>query len=249
MRRYYIKSEPVGGKVALDKKDSHHALNVLRLAAGDEMEIVTPSGDLFLARITDDKAGVELEVLEELVNESELPVQVTVACGISKGDKLETIAQKGTECGMYDLIPVALKRDVSKWEGKKAKNKVERLNRITEEAAKQSKRLHIPPVWDLHSLSDLLHLAGDYDYLLVADEELGHANQHDKLHEVLSRVQEGQKILALFGSEGGFERDEIQKLQEAGFQSCSLGPRILRAETAPIYFLSAVSYVTELAKG
>lgn len=249
MRRYYIKSEPVGGKVALDKKDSHHALNVLRLAAGDEMEIVTPSGDLFLARITDDKAGVELEVLEELVNESELPVQVTVACGISKGDKLETIAQKGTECGMYDLIPVALKRDVSKWEGKKAKNKVERLNRITEEAAKQSKRLHIPPVWDLHSLSDLLHLAGDYDYLLVADEELGHANQHDKLHEVLSRVQEGQKILALFGSEGGFERDEVQKLQEAGFQSCSLGPRILRAETAPIYFLSAVSYVTELAKG
>ena len=61
-------------------------------------------------------------------------------------------------------------------------------------------------------------------------------------------IEKGQKVLCLFGSEGGFERDENQKLQDAGFRSCSLGPRNLRAETAPIYFLSAVSYATELAQ-
>lgn len=247
MRRYYIKHEPLEGKVSLDKKDSHHALTVLRLQAGDEMEIVTPGGDLYLAKIVSDTAPVDLEILDQLENESEMPVQVTIACGISKGDKLETIAQKGTECGMYDLIPVALKRDVSKWEGKKERNKVERLNRITEEAAKQSKRLHIPPVQDLHRLTDIINLASSYDYLLVADEELGHENEHQELHKVLSQLEEGQRLLCLFGSEGGFEREEIQTLQEAGFKSCSLGPRILRAETAPIYFLSAVSYATELA--
>lgn len=248
MRRYYIKNEAVEGKVSLDKKDSHHAMTVLRLEVGDEMEIVTPSGRLYLAEIVTDSAFVELTIKDELENESEMPVQVTIACGISKGDKLETIAQKGTECGMYDLIPVALKRDVSKWEGKKAKSKVERLNRITEEAAKQSKRLYIPQVHSLHRLNDLINLAPNYDYLLVADEELGHENEHQELHKVLSQLEKGQKLLCLFGSEGGFEREEVQVLQEAGFKSCSLGPRILRAETAPIYFLSAVSYVTELAK-
>ena len=248
MRRYYIKDEVLDGRGFLDQKDSHHALNVLRLEVGEEIEIVTPGGQLYLAEMVSDSSPVALSIKEQLDNESELPVQVTVACGISKGDKLETIAQKGTECGMYDLIPVALKRDVSKWEGKKAKKKVERLNRIAEEAAKQSKRLHIPPVKDLHKLSDIISLASDYDSLLVADEELGHENEHQELHQVLSQLEKGQKVLCLFGSEGGFERDEIQKLQDAGFRSCSLGPRILRAETAPIYFLSAVSYATELAQ-
>lgn len=248
MRRYYIKDEVLDGRGFLDQKDSHHALNVLRLEVGEEIEIVTPGGQLYLAEMVSDSSPVALSIKEQLDNESELPVQVTVACGISKGDKLETIAQKGTECGMYELIPVALKRDVSKWEGKKAKKKVERLNRIAEEAAKQSKRLHIPPVKDLHKLSDIISLASDYDYLLVADEELGHENEHQELHQVLSQLEKGQKVLCLFGSEGGFERDEIQKLQDAGFRSCSLGPRILRAETAPIYFLSAVSYATELAQ-
>lgn len=98
---------------------------------------------------------------------------------------------------------------------------------------------------------DLSEQVGHYDYLLLANEESGHRHELGSFHlflQELSAVEEPVKVLMVFGSEGGFDSSEVELLEAQGFVSCGLGPRILRAETAPIYFLSAISVVTEIFK-
>lgn len=254
MQHYFIdqKGIQLGQMVTLSQEDSHHIVRVLRGREGDKLEI-TSSGERFVAQIEEITVEkmVAVVILERVAleyHDIELPVKVTIACGLSKNDKLDTIVQKATECGMATFIPLALKRDVVQWTAKKSDAKVERLAKIAKGAAEQSHRLHIPTIRPLLTLNELVAQKEEYDLTLIAYEESAKEGDHSVLAQQLEKVVPGQKVLIVFGSEGGLEGNEVRLMEDAGFKACSLGPRILRAETAPIYFLSALSYVLELQK-
>lgn len=252
MQRYFIKESlsDLDQIVHLPSEDAHHLVRVMRAKIGQHVIIVSIEGYAYVAEIIEmtheGDATATLKTVQTISRDVELPINVTIACGLSKNDKIDTIVQKATECGMFDFVPLALQRDVVKWDGKKAQTKIARLSKIAKEAAEQSHRVHAPVIHELMNLNTLIETAQHYDIKLIAYEESAKTGEHTQLRRLLQDVLPNQNVIAVFGSEGGLTQDEVTKLEASGFVSCSLGPRILRAETAPIYLLSAISYALEL---
>lgn len=250
MQRYYIESTfQLGDIITLDPNDHHHLTRVMRAKVGTELELVH-QGQVFLGHLMSfDKNESKIKVIEKLnARHTELPVEVVIAVGLSKNDKLDWIAQKGTECGMSMLIPLELKRNVVKWSTGKQNKRVERLSKIVKEATQQSQRLLVPKIEPLMSIDQIIQYSDDFEVKLIAYEEEAKNERTSNLKSQLQSIAKGDQVIMVFGSEGGLDSLEIEKLKGAGFVSCSLGPRILRAETAPIYFLSALSYELELTE-
>ena len=249
MQRYFSNEAlEVNQQIQLEKDDNHHIVRVMRGKIDDEVIIVDSTNIAYKAKIETIEDNVaNLRILNALENQhTELPIQVTIACGLSKNDKIDLIVQKATECGMNEFIPLALERDVVKWKGNKISNRIERLERISKEAAEQCHRNVIPEISHLSTIDTLQKEAGNYKHKLIAYEETAKKGQHGQLKETLKEVQAGDNLIIVFGSEGGLTELEVAKLKEVGYIECSLGPRILRAETAPIYALSAMSYHLEV---
>ncbi|MGX7091445.1 16S rRNA (uracil(1498)-N(3))-methyltransferase [Hutsoniella sourekii] len=249
MQQYFVtESLTIGASVLLAEEDQYHLSRVMRVRVGDCFEVVDTRQLRWLAEVSQvDGASIQATVLEKLDQESsELPVEVAIACGLSKNDKLDWLVQKTTETGAHTFYPVAMERDVVKWNQKKAGKRLERLEKIAKEAAEQSHRLFIPRVSYLESLDTLIHESQSFNLKLIAYEETAKSGQHSQLKQALQKLPPSSRILCVFGSEGGLSDKEVKTLKEAGFISVSLGPRILRAETAPVYLLSAISYQYEL---
>ena len=249
MQRYFSKQTiDVNQQIQLEKDDNHHIVRVMRGKIDDEVIIVDSTNIAYKTKIETIEDNVaNLRIINALENQhTELPIQVTIACGLSKNAKIDLIVQKATECGMNEFIPLALERDVVKWKGNKISNRIERLERISKEAAEQCHRNVIPEISHLSTIDTLQKEAGNYKHKLIAYEETAKKGQHGQLKETLKEVQAGDNLIIVFGSEGGLTELEVAKLKEVGYIECSLGPRILRAETAPIYALSAMSYHLEV---
>lgn len=249
MQRYFSNEAlEINQQIQLEKDDNHHIVRVMRGKVDDEVIIVDSTNIAYKAKIETIEDNVaNLLILNALEDQqTELPIKVTIACGLSKNDKIDLIVQKATECGMNEFIPLALDRDVVKWKGNKVSNRIERLERISKEAAEQCHRNVIPEISHLSTIDTLQKEAGNYKHKLIAYEETAKQGQHGQLKETLKEVQAGDNLIIVFGSEGGLTELEVAKLKEVGYIECSLGPRILRAETAPIYALSAMSYHLEV---
>lgn len=137
-------------------------------------------------------------------------------------------------------------RNVVKWTGDKANKKIERLQKIAEEASEQSHRLKVPRVTSVMTLKELASYTSDFEQKLIAYEESAKVGESLQLVKSLQSLQENDRVIFVFGPEGGIEEQEVELLEESGYLPCSLGPRILRAETAPLYAIAAVSYQCEL---
>lgn len=246
MQQYFLpdKLAVIDDVFSLDKADHHHLFTVLRAQADEIVQVVFANQILTLAKVNEDQAT--LTVIDILTKTVELPIDVTIAVGLPKGDKLEFIAQKTTELGAHELIGFPAKWSVTKLDAKKASKKTERLQKIIKGAAEQSKRLCIPNVRLLDSLKALTDLFQNYDVVLVAYEESAKSNEVSMFAQQLSSLSNGQSVLVIFGSEGGISPEEITIFEQLGAVMIGLGPRIMRAETAPMYVLSAISFYTEL---
>lgn len=233
--------------VRLEGEYYHHMHNVLRYKPGSKVYLTDAAGASWVAEIVAyaDQA-VELRWLADEVKTSELPIQVTIACGLSKGDKLDLIVQKATELGVSSILPFTSRYAVVKWDENKSRKKQERYQKIAREAAEQSHRQHVPDILPATSLQQLPGVASEYTHCLIAYEEVAKAGEKQEFAKTLARMEPGEKLLIVFGPEGGLAPEEVEQLEGSGFRSCSLGPRILRAETAPLYALAAVSYHFEL---
>ncbi|MFD0048290.1 16S rRNA (uracil(1498)-N(3))-methyltransferase [Actinomycetes bacterium NPDC127524] len=249
MQRYFLrKCDVEGNTVTISGDDFHHITRVMRMEAGSKIIAVTEDGQAGVCEITNISSDSVIgNVIEWKHEEKELPVSVTIASGLPKGDKLEYIVQKGTELGAAEFIPFIAARSVVKWDQKKAGKKTERLQKIAKEAAEQSHRTILPNVQEPVSLTELANLGG-FHVKLIAFEEEAKRGETSILASLLGKAEPGQRILFVFGPEGGLSEAEIEKLSAAGFISCGLGPRILRTETAPLYALAAVSYHLELLR-
>ena len=141
MQRYFVKGNvsETTHSLVFSKDQVHQLKKVMRVRAGEQFEVVDDSSQLAIVEVTE-LDPFEVKVVELLEQKVELPVSVTIAVGLSKGDKLDFIVQKATELGVSEIIPLSLTRNVVKWTGDKADKKIERLQKIAEEASEQSHR-------------------------------------------------------------------------------------------------------------
>jgi len=242
MHRFFVDT-PIGGageRISLNAEESAHAARVLRLRAGEEVRLL--DGEAIWAAQLETVDPKETTVIVTTACPSpEAPAKAVLFQGLPKADKLELITQKGTELGMWALWPVEMERSVAKVDkADKAEKKRERLQRIAMEAAKQSGRAHVPEVLSPISFGKALDKLSEFDLVLVAWED-EHALSMSKA--VCQHVQEKgmpKNVMIVIGPEGGISQAEWQKLHDAGAVSVTLGPRILRTETAGLCALSVL---------
>ncbi|ANU23526.1 16S rRNA (uracil(1498)-N(3))-methyltransferase [Planococcus donghaensis] len=241
MQRYFIEGKMPGNQiVTITGDDAKHIAKVMRQTVGDKL-IAVIEEQAFQAKIVSTEVDVEIKIGNKIESQVELPKQITIACGLPKGDKLDLITQKATELGMYALIPFSAERSIVKWDNAKSDKKVGRLQKIAKEAAEQSHRTHIPEIQNIHSFKQLLSKAESYDAVIVAYEEEARQGDRTRFAEIVKSLYDKDSVLFVFGPEGGISDAEVQSLKDFGAIFTSLGPRILRTETAPLYALSAIS--------
>jgi len=249
MQRYFLEENYEEGQtqVTVTGDVLHHVTHVLRMTCGVKVYLIFKGEESFkaeLARI--DKNSVNFKLLEKEAQHRELPVKVTIAQAFPKGDKLDWVAQKGSELGMDSLLSFPADFSNVKWDELKREKKQNRLLKIAQAAAEQSQRTHRPSVELLAGKQELLNKFSEYDLVLVAYEEEAKRGETSKFAQILTNLNGNEKILAIFGPEGGISLSEVKIFKEHGAIFLGLGRRIMRLETAPLYFLSAVSYEREL---
>jgi 16S rRNA (uracil1498-N3)-methyltransferase len=248
VQRYFVDSMD-DTQATIQGEDVHHITRVMRMSIGDSLICCNPTGKVARCTITEiTNESVLANVVEWIEDSVELPINVIIVSGLPKGDKLEYVIQKGTELGASEFVPFIAARSIVKWDEKKGNKKVERWEKIAKEAAEQSHRTKIPNVQTPLTFKQLLSLGESYKYKLIAYEEDAKSGEKSNLASTLENMKPGDSLLVVIGPEGGLSEKEVELLRETGFVSCSFGPRILRAETAPLYLLSAVSYYFELAR-
>lgn len=245
MQQYFVNGRAENPVIITDKDTVKHMFNVMRLTEGDEVVLVFEDGVKYLAKVADSSA-YQFELVDTLADNVEMPVQVTIASGFPKGDKLDLVTQKATELGATAIWAFPADWSVVKRDGKKLAKKEEKLAKIALGAAEQSKRNRVPEVQLFEKKTDFLSQLASFDKIFIAYEETAKAGELSTLARELSRVNAGDKLLFIFGPEGGISPKEIESFEQAGGIKVGLGLRIMRTETAPLYALSAVSFALEL---
>ena len=230
--------------VTITGNDVNHIKNVLRMKIGEEIAVSNGrDGKEYRCGIreyTEDAVLCELRFIKE--DGVELPSKIYLFQGLPKADKMELIIQKAVELGVYQVIPVAMKRSVVKLDAKKAESKVKRWNAIAESAAKQSKRSMLPQVSDVVTFAQAVKMAENCQIKLLPYEC---ADGMEKTKRLIENITPGQDIAVFIGPEGGFDLDELELAKEAGCEIITLGKRILRTETAGMMLLSVLMYHLE----
>lgn len=247
MQRYFISTPTTEDTIQLTPDTRHHLIDVMRAQVGTQFELVVNHQNVYLAELVDANRGTA-KLLETIPNEVELPLKVTLACGLPKTkEKPEMIVQKATELGAHQIVFFEAQRSVSHWTNGKEVKKLARLQKIANAAAEQAHRIVQPRVTYVKKLEDVFGQQ-DFDIRLVAWEESAKQGETKALVKNLQKAQAGQELLAIFGPEGGLAQQEIDQLATYQVEPVGLGPRILRTETAPLYLMSAISYQLELFK-
>lgn len=244
--RFFIDALVSGGGSSPDQRvvvaqpeDLHHMVNVARIAPGERVEVVT-RGDWQPYRasvVSVDRRvdpAITLADVEPLVRAA-ATFSVTLAFGLAKGDKTDTIVRQAVEIGVDRIIPVMFQRSVVRLSGDKVEARRTRLQSIAESAAKQSHQHQIPSVDLPTTVPRLLASMTDHDLALIAWEEVG----DNELSAVIAKLAPahcgpdiGVRVLLIVGPEGGIDSREVSQLAEAGAVAVSLGPSILRVDTA-----------------
>lgn len=185
------------------------------------------------------------KIIKERENDSESKVKITIFQGLPKADKMELVIQKSVELGVYNIVPVAMKRCVVKLDSKDVRKKVERWQKISEVAAKQCGRDIIPKVSEVVKIDDICKMMDSYDKIIVAYENEKDNTLKNEIQKIRMLDKEEIKIGVLIGPEGGIDEKEIEVLKSAGGNIVTLGKRILRTETVALNVLSILLYELE----
>lgn len=217
-------------------EDANHIIRSLRMKKGEKLSVNDLCGSVFdceICEIADN--AVFLNILSSHADESEPSVSVTLFQCLTKGDKFESVVQKSVELGVSKIVPVLSSRCVSRPDGKSMAKKIERYNKISLSAAKQSGRGVIPAVENAVSFEKMCGMLSSYDSSLIFFEGGGKA---------ISEAVKGKNIAVIIGPEGGFDLAEVERAEESGAVRATLGKRILRTETAPLAALSVIMFAT-----
>ena len=245
MQRYFLKQAIDDDHIVLthDQDIFKHFGKVLRARVGSQAEFVSRTKKVVVGEvITIDSETMTLAVVSRLNDEVELPIEVTMIVSPLKNDRSDWFVQKATELGVNRIIFTNMSRTVADWQKQQSKKGL-RLQKIAQAAAEQSHRLMVPMV-DFLPWEEGVRLPKKAG--IVAWEEAARQGEVATLVKVINQLPKEAHVHVLLGPEGGLTLSEINLLIENGYQAAGLGPRILRAETAPLYVLSAISVLREL---
>lgn len=241
MRKFFVSSDQIDGqKIFLEEESYKHMIQVLRMEIGDEMWVSDGEAMEYFCSIESidmDEKTLVLAISETREFSVESPLDICLCQGLPKSDKMDMIVQKNTELGINTIIPLAMDRSIVKLDAKKSAKKCDRWQKIAQEAAKQSKRNKIPTIENVQKLKEFLNKIEDGIILVPYEDE-----KEQTLKETLKSLDTNKKIYIVIGPEGGFEESEIDILRNHGAKILSLGPRILRTETAGLMIHSILQY-------
>ena len=237
MSRFFVPKENIkDDKILIIGEDVSHITKVLRLGIGDEITCCDGAGNDYVVSIEEaDKKQVTCKVISKTKAETEPNISVTLIQGVPKASKMDYIIQKTTELGISKIYPCSLARCVSKVENDK---KVDRWQKIAVEASKQSGRGVVPIVESPISLKDAIQVLKGADIAFVPYE----CQEESYLKPVLTAKADVKSVAFIIGPEGGFDKQEITQIEDAGIPVVTLGKRILRTETAGEAVLSMIMY-------
>lgn len=228
MRRFTLQPEQLAdGRVTFDAGESRHLTRVLRLRPGDTVIATDGAGRDYTVRIESLGDAAVGTVLAEAAGVAASPLAITLIQGVPKGDKMEAIVRAATELGVARVLPALCERTIVRLETSRWRERARRWQRVAREAAKQSGRAVIPEVDPPRPLSEWLPTEGPADLALCLWEGGG-----APLGGVLTAAAGPRSARVVIGPEGGLARQEVDLARTHGFTVVSLGPRILRAETA-----------------
>ena len=236
MPRFFVESVE-NDFIEINGDDARHIALSLRMKKGESLVLCDGKGREAEAVIREAfPESVVLDITERRNSIAEPKTEVVLYQALPKFDKLEYIIQKSVELGVSKIVPVLSSRCISRPDEKTMKKKLERLRKIADEAAKQSGRGKLPEVGELLTFKNAVAEMVKAETPIFFFE---HAEY--PLHEIMKK-RTGGKIAMMVGSEGGFSEEEAAFAAEKGALIASLGPRILRCETAPVAALSAIMY-------
>lgn len=212
--------------------DFHHISKSLRMKVGENIEVVGANG-CYICRIDEiDTNFLIVTPFEECKKDSESKIDIVLYQALAKGEKMDWIIQKAVELGIREIYPINTQRTIVKLDDKRKEKRLLRFNAIAKEASKQCRRNDIPIVNDIVDLKDIKE-----ENLLVAYEN----EEKNTLKNYLQNTNR-KRIAIVIGPEGGFDPSEVDLLINKGASIVSLGPRILRTETAAIVLTSIIQY-------
>ena len=241
MPRFFVSNETLSGDFAvLDGECAAH-IKVLRLNRGDHITLCDGQGMEADCTLENFGSGqVSVRIGDRIPSSSEPKLRCSVYMGFPKADKFEHVVQKATELGAYEIIVFPCARSISKPDAKSLAKKLERWQKIALSAAEQSGRGYIPQVLALGSFEEAAKRAATAEFSALFYE-------NERMLSLRRAVEEKPFSTAsiMTGPEGGLTEQEVQLAEQAGMTVCSLGPRILRCETAPLCALSAILYAAD----
>src|SRR5574344_1544918 len=216
MQRYFSKQLD-NNYFLINDDDKYHITTVMRMKNNDKIEIVYHN-ELYLG------------IIEDIILDS--TPKVILCVPLLKEQKMDYILQKATELGVYEIVPVILERSLIRLDETKEDKRITRWSRIVKEASEQSKRLDVPVITKIHTIDSL-----NFEGMKIVCST---TNKDNTIKKMLK--QKSDTIILVIGPEGGISKQEEEKLNSIGYISTTLGNRIMRVETVPLYIMSVVNY-------
>jgi 16S rRNA (uracil1498-N3)-methyltransferase len=251
MHRFFIAPELVkemGVYLSLPKELTHQVRDVLRLNLGEKLILLDNQGNEILATVeSSGRAGVVVQLLERHAGKPASPIRIILCQGLLKSARFEWILEKGTELGVATFVPILCQRSTAGL-ADAGSAKIQRWQRILQEATEQCRRTTLPELLPIRSLSQMLKEIPTGSLAIMPWEEAEGRTLRDVLASVRMRVAGvviPQTILLFIGPEGGLTAEEVTLARAHGVQIVTLGPRILRAETAALASVASVMFALE----
>ena len=236
MHRFFVSPDNINdNSITITGEDIIHLSKVLRLREGDSLIICDGNGTDYECQIDSiSKTEAIATIINSVPNCAEPPINITIYQGLPKSDKMDYIVQKCVELGVNKIVPVVTKRAVAiPRDGDK---KIIRWQKIASEAAKQCGRGILPEVGKIVNFDQVINHIKDQDAINIIPYE------NEKSFKLKDSLKPCKNINILIGPEGGFDIEEIELAMSNGISSVTLGPRILRTETAPLAVVSAIMF-------
>lgn len=241
MRKFFINNEEIKGScVSISGKDAHHIVDVLRLKEGTS--VILSDGKLVYDAIIEkiiDNNKVNLIIENSQEQNVESPIDIILYQGMPKSDKMEFILQKNTEIGVKRFVPTLTEFSIVKLNDKNTVHKMNRWQKVVYEASKQSGRAVVPDVLMPIDFNNAVLESKNYDLSIIPyEKEMG-----TDIKDIEKLYKNIKNIAVFIGPEGGFSEKEIDLAKNNGISPITLGPRILRTETAAIVVCSLLQYI------
>ncbi len=241
MQRYFVDYTFDASLIIKDSNQVHHISHVMRMTKGDKVVVCDLNGHCFYMEINRITAKDVHLTKQQALPKLDKKFHVTLAQALIRKDHFELVCQKATELGVDTIIPIETERTNVKLKPDQVDKKRSRWQPIDQETHEQSHRNAMSMLSNIMNLKDLDF--NGYDKVFIAYEK----EDTITLKQALKTVDTDDKVMLIIGPEGGFSETEINAIN-AHAQSVSLGPRILRSETAALYALAALSYELEMSE-